>query len=100
MGKQAPTIRDVSDLYERENRDILKKTNQTPIVNGNLLTGIVLTTGTTRVPHGLGRPYVGFKIVDKTATADVWRDATNVGSPETFIPLIASAGVTVSIWVF
>lgn len=96
----APQVRDVEDLFQREVSDSLKKLNASPIARGRLLEDVALTTGTVRVAHGLGRPVIGFYVVDAVAQATVWRDATDVGSPNIFLPLISSAAATVSLWVF
>lgn len=97
---KTPIVRDTDDLFQRESADAIKALNGTPILRGRLLTGVKLTTGTYRVPHGLSRPVIGFIVVDMTANTNVWRDATDVGSPQIFLPLISSVAATVSLWVF
>jgi hypothetical protein len=69
-----------------------------PILSGNLLEDIVLSSTQTLVPHKLGREIRGYMIVAKNANIDVWRSATTL--PKQFLPLTASGTVTVSLWVF
>lgn len=61
---------------------------------------ITLGATTIGVPHGLGRKFSGWVLIDKTSSANVWRDTTSTADPEKFIPLQASGAVTVKLWVF
>ena len=67
-----------------------------PILNGELLTGIELSTTPLEVPHKLSRQPRGWFIADLDADARVWRTAWNTKT----ITLDASAAVTAAIWVF
>lgn len=74
-------------------------------LSGNLLEKIdgdpiVIDTTTTLVPHGLGRRIVGWHLVDIQGDARVWRDTTSTANDELFLPLKASASVTIKLWVF
>lgn len=60
---------------------------------------ITLTTTTTLIPHGLGRSFLGWHLVDIQGDARVWRDTADVDTTK-FLPLKASATVVVSLWVF
>ena len=66
---------------------------------GNLV-DIVIQTTTTLVPHGLGRSFSGWHLVDIQGDARVWRDTSSTADNERFLPLRASAQVTVKLWVF
>lgn len=66
------------------------------LIDGLLIEGVTVTTGTASVAHKLGRTPVGFIVVDKNANADIWTVSKN----NTFLTLDASATVTVSLWVF
>ncbi len=94
-----PTVRDPEDLFQREARNAIKDILGIPLLSGRLLTSVDLVVGTNPIPHGLKRPPVGFFIVDKTATGDIWRDA-DLPTTATTLPLFSSAAVTVSLWVF
>lgn len=98
--RQAPQVRNQDSLFEADARAVAKDYNSTPIVNGLMLTNISLSTGTTRVPHRLGRPFVGWKIVDQNAAGTVYRDPNDTTRLQDALPLIASAPMTVTIWVF
>lgn len=68
--------------------------------NGSVIEGIAIDTVSTNVPHGLGRAYRGWILIDKTGSANVWRDATSTADSAKFLPLIASSAVTIKLWVF
>jgi len=70
------------------------------ILNGVLLKNIELANGITEVPHKLGREPIGWLIVGKDATADIWdSQATNARKRITLL-LNSSADVVVSLWIF
>lgn len=98
--KPAPTIRNPEDRFQRDTRDVLNELSSTPLLSGVLVRDVPLSGTTARVYHNLGRPAVGFLVVDATATVNVWRDATFAASPNLCIPLVASGSATVSLWVF
>lgn len=100
MAKKAPTVRDPSSLYERENRAIIERLNSVPLVGGRLLVEVGVNTAPTRVAHGLGRPYLGYLVVKSTADVSVWVDSATDTAPDRFISLDASASATISLWVF
>jgi len=60
------------------------------------VTGVALGLATVRVRHNLGRIPVGWSVVDATAAATVYRDATDASTTE-YIPLKATAATTVSL---
>ena len=68
--------------------------------SGRLIKGLKLSTARERVPHGLGRSFSGYIVVSKDAHATVITDVTDNTSPGKYIPLLASAAVEVSLWVF
>lgn len=69
------------------------------IIDGVLVTDIVLSTGANRVPHTLSRVPLGWVIVDRNAAATVHRTPTGITDSLT-MALTASAPITISIWVF
>jgi hypothetical protein len=70
------------------------------ILAGHLLTDVTIGTSSTSIPHGLARRYQGWHLVDIQGDARVWRDTASTADNTLFIPLKASASVTVSLWVF
>lgn len=97
--KPAPSIQDPENRFERDTRDVVKGISSTAILNGVLLKNVALSSSTSRVYHNLGRPAVGFIVVDATSEVNVWRDS-GVTATSSFLPLVASATATVSLWVF
>lgn len=68
-----------------------------PFMNGVLLTGVSLVTGSTNtINHKLGRLAQGYFVVSKSTGAIVWNDTFT----DAAIPLHTSANCTVSLWVF
>lgn len=70
------------------------------LTDGVILKDVLLGTSTTDVSHGLRRAYEGWQIIDVRGDVRVWRDATATSDNTKFLPLKASAAVTVSLWVF
>lgn len=70
------------------------------LLGGNEVKDVVIGTSTTLVPHELTRAFQGWHLVDIQGDARVWRDTTSTADKTKFLPLKASASVTVSLWVF
>jgi len=68
-----------------------------PLVNGSLLTNIVLKNGSVTFPHYLGRQIQGWFIVDQDAAAEIYRSQPLNNQTLT---LTSNAAVTVNLWVF
>ena len=66
------------------------------IIKGRHIPGVNITTTDTLVAHGLGRTPIGWIVVDQDADARIWR----VKIDAQYLCLIASANVSVSLWVF
>lgn len=71
-----------------------------PLLDGRLIESVALTSSATRLEHKLGRTPRGYLIVKQDAAATVHDSIASETSPDLFLPLIASANVTVSIWIF
>lgn len=71
-----------------------------PIVNGSLLQGVVLKTGTNVINHGLGRKLMGYMVVLCNAAATFYDNQEENQRPELTLALVSSAPATVSIYVF
>lgn len=69
-----------------------------PILNGNLITNVVLVSGNNTINHLLDRKYQGWFMVDQNASATFY----SVSSPMPDLTLIihSSAPVNVSIYIF
>lgn len=71
------------------------------ILDGQLLKGIKLTTGSVNlVSHKLGRPLIGYVIVLKSASTDIWDDQLSNTLSDKYLTLNCTSDVTVSMWVF
>lgn len=93
-----PTGDPGQDTFQREVREALRGVTAAPFgPESVVLPGVVLGTSVTRVKHPLGRPWRRWALVDISADARVWRVAAQDTAPSVFLPLQASAAVTVSI---
>lgn len=61
--------------------------------------GLQLSTGDTRVAHGLGRTPQGWFVVRNNANTTIW-EATASTDPKTFLNLRASGACTVTVIFF
>ncbi len=69
-----------------------------PLVQGRLVEDVVLTTGSNTVNHLLARNYQGWLIVDRNAAATVYSTPSTM--PDKTLILVASAPITLKLWVF
>lgn len=69
---------------------------KSPLIDGVQINGVVLSTSPTSVQHLLKRVPQGWFIVDSNAAATVYRTDWDLNK----VILIASAPVTVSIWIY
>ena len=79
---------------------VLNPIAKEPILSSNLLQSVPLLMGDNVVQHGLGRKLLGwFPVGADAVTALYDKQATNASPAQTLI-LNASAGATVSLYVF
>ena len=91
----------IMDKFANYVNNALTPITGSKIIDGLLLKDVVLTTGSINsVPHRLNRELLGYIIVMKTATSDVW-DSQNVNTfKNKTLNLNCSADVIVNLWVF
>ena len=70
------------------------------IISGEYLSNVPIKTTKTLVSHGLQRPVKGWIVVKRNANSSVWDLESANTQQAQFLALIASANVTVSLWVF
>lgn len=81
--------------------DVVRPLSSNPLLDGRLIEGVAITSGTTKlVDHGLGRAWRGWYVVDRNANANVYRDTASRAEASRQLALLASATVTVTLWVF
>jgi len=73
---------------------------QNPIVNGTLLSGIVVASGSNTINHGLGRALIGWIIVRNNASVTFYDTQVSNTSPDRTLLLTASGAATISLYVF
>lgn len=80
--------------------DINTATRALPILDGVLLPGVELVSGSNVVPHMLGRVLRGWIPVRVRADATLYDTQDDNDAPSKTLLLTASADVTVDLWVF
>lgn len=85
--------------FQENVAEFLNQLNAT-ILNGLILSDIIVGTTDTDIPHMLGRTYSGWQLIDLQGDARVWRETASVSDKSKFLTLKASSQVTVSLWVF
>ena len=82
--------------------EAIAKIESGPQMSGVILKDVVLAgaAADTVIQHGLARTPVGFLVLYKSATGDVWNSATSNVRPDLEIILKAGAAMTVTLWVF
>ena len=78
--------------------NLVTQMNKT-ITGGNIVTANVLTTD-TKFMHGLGRPVIGWFVIDKNVATDVWQSTTTNEIPRLQIILKANVAAKVKIYFF
>lgn len=73
-----------------------------PMISGNILSDVAVSTSSKNVMHGLDRPWNGFFITKSVADVRIYWDATTDGNKrkESTIALKGSATATVDIYIF
>ena len=78
-----------------------KSQQKSPFATGRIIPGVSLAAGTSKdIPHKLGRKYVAWSVVRKSANAIIWEtNYSNPTNPKKFLSLTPTADVTVDILV-
>jgi hypothetical protein len=77
---------------------IFKYLASKPIIDGNFIPNVLVTTSGVSVDHRLSRPIKGWIIAGKDAGEDVWSNPTS--TPSSTLNLESSGDVTINLWVF
>lgn len=98
--KTSPTLRTPGDLFQRDVKRQIEAVNSIPILQGAHVIATFKAGVTLNVPHTLGRPYVGWIIIDRTDDANVNRDPSITSQKSLYIPLQSDIDTTLTLWVF
>lgn len=71
-----------------------------PLVNGQILTGLTLTSGKNVISHGLGRKLQGYLVILNSASTTFYDSQQTNSMPDLTLILNASGATTVSLYVF
>lgn len=89
------------DINQVDNR-VLEYTSQlttNPMLVGQLITGIDVSTTAVNVPHSLGKPFVGWLVIRKVGNLNIY-EASVQSQTSLFIKLVSTATGTIDIWIF
>lgn len=95
--KAYTTDKDLNSVQENV-EEVVAPLLKNPLLDGQILSNISLTTGSNSVSHKLGRKLQGWLIVDKDANSNIYRETSP--TPTLTLVLNSSANVTVSLYVF
>lgn len=88
------------DLLRTKWAQILNPFIANPSLQSSLLKNVFLINGTTVINHKLGRALVGWRIVRKRASANIFDDQDSNQTPSLTLILTSDAGVSVDLEVF
>ena len=99
--ERIPTRDDILNKIQERVEDAFLPVSEAAIVDGSLITGVSLASGTTSiVPHNLRRRLKGWIVVGKNAAQHVYDVQSSNEDPDKFLYLTAGGTVTVDLWVF
>lgn len=87
-------------LIQTNWKGIIDNALNSPIIDGNLLTGVALASGANVINHKLGRALQGWLIVGNNANVTVYDTQASNSTPNLTLQLTASGAATVSLWCF
>ncbi len=79
---------------------VLDALTKSDISKVNIVTVDIDSASTTAVQHGMGRPPLGFVLVNSTADTRVWRDATKTQALDKLLYIATNQSGTVTLLVF
>ena len=71
-----------------------------PIIDGVVLTNVLLANGTTNIEHKLGRPLRGWIITRQRGPAQVYDLQDSNTSPSRLLTLISDTEVSIDLWCY
>lgn len=98
---KVPSLYVQNEDLKRVQENLVNKMNEildNPLISGIRIAQVSLSSGSNRVPHGLGRPYVGVLITKRSTGAVIYDETPS--EPRTFVQLNSSGSCVVDLWVF
>jgi hypothetical protein len=90
----------VLNMIQDNISNILDPYSSKEILQGQILPKVALNSGTNNVAHKLERPLIGWFIVRQRAAGTVYDTQDSNTLPNLFLRLVASANMSVDIYVF
>lgn len=90
----------VLNMIQDNVSNILDPYSSLEIVQGQILKNVALVSGTNNIAHKLSRNLVGWFIVRQRAAGTVYDTQDTNPTPALFLRLVASANMSVDLYVF
>lgn len=90
----------VLNMFQANVAAALIPTFNNPLINGRMITGKVLASGSNIINHGLGRDLQGWFIVGINGAAVIYDTQATNANPSLTLLLTSNATVTVNLFVF
>lgn len=87
------------DQIQRNISEFVNQLTVNPLLGGQLLSNITITTGNNNINHGLGRDITGWIITDINTNVNIYKAATQP-SPSKILTLTSTGNSTISLYVF
>ena len=99
--ERVPTNDATLNRIQESIEDAFLPVSEASILDGRLVTGVSLASGTTSIiSHNLNRRLRGWIVVGKNAAQHVYDVQSSNEDPDKFLYLTAGGTVTVDLWVF
>lgn len=96
--KRISTQDETTNRLQGNIQEFFKQLTSNPLLDGNLIEDVAVSTTAVEVNHGLGREPVGYITVKADANVTIY-DTTST-TPKVTLKLTASATATVSLYIF
>ena len=87
-----------SSALQQNLLEFSRQLTRVPLLGGNLIKDVSVSTTAIELAHGLGREPVGYIVIKSSAGVTLF-DSTSL-TPKVTIKLTASASATCNIWIF
>jgi len=99
--ERIPTQDETLSRIQERVEDAFLPVSDSKILDGHLIEGQALASGTTsEIAHSLGRKLIGYIVVKRNAAQHVYDTQETNDTPDKTLYLTAGGTVTVDLWVF
>lgn len=90
----------VANRSSQDQNTALQSIIKCPLLSGVLIEDVLVSTSVTFIKHKLNRSFLGWFVTENDTQSIVHRDFMSLADTSIYLPLIASASSTISLWVF